>query len=162
MNSFDSIPTALQTANTRPLFVMTVAVGAIHAPGGPAGAERRVGDIGGGVVTGDRLSGTILAGGADWQTARSDGAILLDARIVIRTDDGAAIAMSYTGIRHGSPDVMARIGRGEEVDPDSYYFRIVPSFATSAPRYDWLNRIVAVGIGHRLPGGPIYSLFELL
>jgi hypothetical protein len=57
---------------------------------------------------------------------------------------------------------MARLGRGETVDPADYYFRIVANFATSAPRYEWLNRIAAVGTGHRLPAGPIYNLFEIL
>ena len=157
-----AIPECLETVQTRPLFVTRVAVSAIHTPGGPTGAERRGGDVSGGTFAGGRLSGTILPGGADWQTIRSDGAVLLDARIVLRTDDDALIAMTYTGIRHGPPDIMARIGRGEDVDPASYYFRIAPAFATSAPRYEWLNRVAAIGVGHRLAAGPIYSIFEIL
>jgi len=162
MTSLDLVPPELRAVQTRPLFVMTVAVGAIHSAGGPAGAERRISDISGGTVSGDRLSGAILPGGTDWQTIRDDHAALLDARIVIRTDDDALIAMHYTGIRHGPPEVLARIARGEEVDPAAYYFRVVPDFATSAPRYEWLNRITAIGIGHRRADGPIYSIFELL
>lgn len=162
MNGLDQIPAALATLRTRPLFVMNVAVGAIHTAGGPVGAERRISDITGGTVAGDRMSGTILPGGTDWQTVRGDGAALLDARIVLRTDDDALIAMHYTGVRHGPPAILAQIARGEEVDPDAYYFRIVPDFSTSAPRYEWLNRIVAVGIGHRLPDGPVYSVFEII
>jgi len=156
------IPALLQAVQTRPLFVMNVAVSGVHAPGGPPGAERRIGDLPGGSFEGERLSGAILPGGTDWQTVRSDGAVLLDARIVLRTDDDALIAMTYTGIRHGPQEIIARIGRGEDVDPASYYFRIVASFATSAPRYEWLNRITAIGIGHRLAAGPIYSVFEIL
>jgi hypothetical protein len=57
---------------------------------------------------------------------------------------------------------MARIDRGEAVEPTSYYFRISASFETSATKYDWLNRLLAVGVGHRMADGPIYSLFELL
>jgi hypothetical protein len=82
--------------------------------------------------------------------------------VVLRTDDGAEIAMDYSGIRSGSADVIARLGRGEPVDPADYYFRIVPRFATSDPRYEWLNRILSVGIGHRLPEGPVYSVFEII
>jgi len=52
--------------------------------------------------------------------------------------------------------------RGEAVDPTSYYFRINPMFETAAQAYDWLNRIVAVGIGHRQADGPVYSVFEVL
>lgn len=70
--------------------------------------------------------------------------------------------MNYTGIRHGPDDVMARLGQGEVVDPSAYYFRIAPVFWTSAPGYEWLNRILAIGIGHRLPGGPVYNIFEIL
>ncbi len=81
---------------------------------------------------------------------------------MLKTADEAMIGMTYRGIRHGSADVLARIDRGEVVDPASYYFRISAFFETAAPKYDWLNRLLAVGIGHRTPDGPIYSLFELL
>ncbi|OHT19139.1 DUF3237 domain-containing protein [Edaphosphingomonas haloaromaticamans] len=158
----DELPAALRDVGLRPLFAMTVTVPTVHAPGGPAGAERRIGDISGGGFRGERLSGAVLPGGTDWQTLRSDGAVLLDARVVLRTDDGASIAMSYTGIRHGPAEVMARLGRGEDIDPTTYYFRIAPVFATSASRYEWLNRIVAIGVGHRLAHGPIYNIFEIL
>jgi len=146
---------------TRPLFLIEVDVAGLHAAGGPAGAERRIGDLPGGSFTGDRLSGIVLPGGTDWQTLRSDGAVLLDARIVLQADDDALIAMTYTGIRHGPAEVIAAIARGEPVDPASYYFRIQASFATSAPRYEWLNRILAVGVGHRRAKGPVYNLFEI-
>src|ERR1700755_894839 len=119
------LPDALRTIATRPLFAMEVAVTPPYTPGGPDGAQTRVGDVPGGRFEGERLSGTILPG-SDWQTLRSDGATLLDARIVLRTEeDEALIAMTSTGIRQGEPDVMARLGRGEPVDPSEYYFRIV-------------------------------------
>jgi hypothetical protein len=86
----------------------------------------------------------------------------LDARILLRTDDDALIAMTYTGLRHGPAEIMARLSRGEPVDPDSYYFRIVAAFSTSDPRYDWLNRTVALGVGHRRPEGPVYAVHEIL
>jgi hypothetical protein len=156
------LPVALQTLRSRPLFTLKISVSGMHTPGGPAGSERRVSDVPGGSFAGERLNGVVLAGGTDWQTLRGDGTILLDARIVLRTDDEALIAMSYVGIRQGPPEVLARLARGEDVDPASYYFRITPIFATSAPRYAWLNNIVAVGVGHRLPDGPVYSLFEIL
>jgi Protein of unknown function (DUF3237) len=52
--------------------------------------------------------------------------------------------------------------KGEPVDPGSYYFRMTPIFETAAPQYDWINRLIAVGVGHRLPDGPLYSIFEVL
>ncbi|MGC1303104.1 MAG: DUF3237 domain-containing protein [Caulobacteraceae bacterium] len=158
----DDLPQALLAIRTRPLFTLQIDVGALQAAGGTEGAARRIGPIPGGSFRGERLSGRVLDGGADWQTLHSDGAVALDARIVLEADDGGLIAMTYTGLRHGPPEVMARLARGEAVDPADYYFRISAAFATSAPRHEWLNRILAVGAGHRLPGGPIYTLFELL
>ena len=162
MTTLEQLPLELRTLKTQPLFIMNVAVGRVHAAGGPTGALRRIGDLTGGTFMGDRLSGVLVPGGTDWQTLRSDGATLLDARVVLRTDDGALIAMTYGGIRHGPPDVIAQIGRGEAPDPAAYYFRITATFATSAPRYDWLNRAIAIGIGHRLAGGPIYNVLEIV
>ena len=147
---------------TEPLFSMQLAVDPLVAPGGPAGASRRVGVIAGGSFEGPGLRGVVLPGGVDWQIVRSDGAILLDARIVLQTSDAALIAMTYTGLRHGPPEVMARLGRGEAVDPAAYYFRIVPSFSTDDPRYDWLNRIVAIGTGDRAARGPHYRIHRVI
>jgi hypothetical protein len=70
--------------------------------------------------------------------------------------------MTYRGIRHGPPAIVEKIEKGEVVDPASYYLRINPSFETAASQYDWINRVIAIGIGHRLADGPIYSLFEVL
>lgn len=162
MDDFDEAFAALGELKARPLFVMKVGVDHIHAIGGPTGIDRRVGEMSAGRFAGERLSGSVLHGGADWQVVRADGAVLLDARVVLRTDDGADISMDYSGIRAGPAEVTARLGRGEPVNPDAYYFRILPRFATSDPRYEWLNRILAVGIGHRLPEGPVYSVFEII
>jgi hypothetical protein len=108
------------------------------------------------------MSGIVLDGGSDWQTVHGDGATTLDVRLVLQTGNGALIGMTYTGLRHGPPEVLARIARGEAVDPDSYYFRTSATFSTSDPRYEWLNRVLAIGTGHRVATGPIYSLFEIL
>lgn len=162
MDDFLQAFAALGDLRARPLFVMRVGVDYIHAIGGPAGIDRRVGEMSAGRFEGERMSGVVLAGGADWQVARADGAVLLDARVVLRTADDATIAMDYSGIRTGPADVIARLGRGESVDPADYYFRIAPRFSTSDERYEWLNRILAVGIGHRLPEGPVYSIFEIV
>jgi hypothetical protein len=70
--------------------------------------------------------------------------------------------MTYRGLRHGPPDIIARVERGEAVDPSLYYFRINPMFETAEPKYSWINRILAIGIGYRRADGPVYSIFELL
>jgi hypothetical protein len=51
--------------------------------------------------------------------------------------------MRSFGLRHGPPEVIEAIGRGESVDPATYYFRTTPRFVTAHPAYAFLNRIVA-------------------
>jgi hypothetical protein len=157
-----SLPQSLQSVRTCPLFVMRLDVDGPVPVGPTPGLFRRVGIVTGGQFEGSRLRGEVLNGGNDWQIEHSDGATGLDVRLLLRTVDGATIAMTYRGIRHGSKEVMARLAKGDTVDPGDYYFRISPLFETAAPDYAWLNNILAVGIGHRLPDGPIYSLFEVL
>ena len=70
--------------------------------------------------------------------------------------------MSSFGLRHGPPEIIAAIGRGEPVDPSAYYFRTMPRFATAHPAYSFLNRVVAVATGDRRPEGPIYTIHEVL
>jgi hypothetical protein len=158
----DDLPEVLQTVRTRPLFVMHLDVRQLQVLGATPGAFRRIGVVPGGSFAGERLSGEILDGGSDWQAIRADGSTTLNVRLVLKTTDDALIGMTYQGVRHGTPDIVARIDRGEVVDPASYYFRISPLFETAAPQYGWLNRIVAIGIGHRRADGPIYSVFEVL
>jgi hypothetical protein len=155
------LPAAMAGVSTRPLFVMRLDVSSVQKIG-TEHVVAQVGVIPGGSFEGERLSGEILDGGSDWQTIRPDGSVLLDCRLMLKTDDGAMIAMTYAGIRAGSPEVFARLAKGEPTDPSEYYFRINPLFHTADARYDWLNRVVAIGVGHRLPTGPIYNVFEVL
>jgi hypothetical protein len=161
-NPHDELPGSLLELRSRPLFVMRLAVRPILDVGPAPATHRRIGVVPSGAFAGDRLSGVVLDGGSDWQTVGRDGSVFLDARLVLQAQDGAIIAMTYRGVRHGAPDVLARLDRGEPVAPSDYCFRISPFFETSDARHDWLNRVVAVGIGHRLPTGPVYSLFEIL
>src|ERR1700678_3710932 len=160
--SNDELPDVLKTIRTRPLFVMRLDVKPLIVVGATPGAFRRIGVMPGGAFEGERLSGDVLEGGADWQNVRSDGATTLDVRVPLKTHDGALIAMRYQGMRYGPPDVIAKLEKGEAVDPASHYFRIAPTFETAAPQYDWLNRVVAIGAGYRRADGPIYSVFEVL
>ncbi len=147
---------------TAPLFTMSLQVSGMQPIGATPNGDRRVGLVAGGSFQGERLRGTVLSGGADWIIVRPDGATTLDVRLVLETDDGAAIGMTYRGMRHGPAAVMERMNRGENVDPSEYYFRTSVVFETAAPKYDWLNRIIAIGTGRRPPEGPVYDVFEVL
>jgi hypothetical protein len=155
------LPDALKTVRTKPLFVLREQVPPLLVVGQTPNAFRRIGVIQGGSFEGERLSGEVVSGN-DWQAVRTDSCIKLDVRLVLRTTDGALIVMTYQCLRAGSPNIIEKLDKGEAVDPAGYYFRMNPMFETSAPKYDWLNRIIAIGIGHRLPDGPLYSIFELL
>ncbi len=123
--------------------------------------ERRVVGILGGTVRGPKLNGRILPGGADWQIVRADGATDISARYVIETDAGARIMVQSDGLRYGPPEVIARLARGESVDPALYYFRTVMRFETSNPQVNWLNRILALARGQREANAVRLDVFEV-
>jgi hypothetical protein len=127
---------------------------------GPAG-HLRVVRILGGRFEGARLSGTLLEAGADWQTIRGDGVAELDVRCLMRTDQGELIHLRGQGLRHGPPEVMARLARGEAVDPGAYYFREVMRFQTSAPRLLWLNNVFGLASGRREARAVVLEVFEV-
>ena len=72
------------------------------------------------------------------------------------------VRRTYQCLRAGPPSVIEKLDKGEEVDPTSYYFRMNPMFETSSRKFDWMNRVIAVGTGVRLSDGPVYSIFEVL
>jgi hypothetical protein len=126
----------------------------------PLGRRRIVG-IAGGRFSGERLSGRVLAGGADWQVIRADGVADLDARYTLETADGALIYVRNRGLRHGPAEVLHRIASGENVDPSLYYMRTTPSFETGDARYAWLNRLVCVASGARRAAAVELEVFEV-
>lgn len=144
------------------LFTITIGVAQFIDFGNTPFGTRHIDLLGPGSFEGPRLRGEVLAGGMDQKLVRADGAMTPNVRLALRTDDDALIHMYYTGVRHGSPAVMQRIADGETVDPSEYYLRNAPFFETSAPKYDWLNRIVSVGVGRRLPDKALYDVFEIL
>ena len=148
--------------HTMQLFTIALNVDEIQPLGKTPLGDRRVAVVEGGSFEGPKLTGTVLRGGSDWIIARPDGALQLDVRLTLKTDDGHLIGMTYRGYRHGPAEVIGRLSRGEKVDPSEYYFRVAPFFETSSEKYGWLNRIVAVATGHRLPPGPVYDVFEVL
>jgi len=148
---------------TRHLFTLTADVPGIVDLGATPMGTRRIATVSGGTFRGERLSGTIQpVPGGDWILVRPDGATILDVRVTLETDDRQLIYMTYRGVRHGPAAVMARLAKGEAVDPASYYFRTTPVFETASPKYDWLNRIVSVATGRREARGPVYEVYEVL
>ena len=146
----------------RPLFAAHVDVGPIVSVGRTPLGERRVIDILGGSFHGERLSGRIRPGGADWQIVRADGAVDLDARYTLETNEGALVQVRNQGLRHGPPDVIARLTAGEPVDPATYYFRTVMRFETGTPALDWLNRVIAIARAARRARAVELDVFEVL
>ncbi len=116
-----------------------------------AAGFRRVIPITGGVARGPRLFGRILAGGADFQLLRPDGVAELHARYVLETAGGARIYVENTGLRHGPPEAMERLRRGEPVEPKLIYFRSTPRFETGDESHAWLRKHVFVADGVRRP-----------
>jgi hypothetical protein len=123
--------------------------------------RRRIIPITGGRFRGERLSGRVLPGGADWQIVCADGLSQLEARYTLETDDGALIYVRNVGVRHGPPEVLARLAAGESVDPSLYYMRTTPTFETGAERYRWLNRIVCVATGARRMAAVELDVYEV-
>src|SRR5262245_10225886 len=148
--------------DSRLLMTLQVVVGGAQRIGAVPHGTRVTAPIASGHFEGPRLRGNVLPGGGDWTLLRGDGVLELDLRITLETDDGALIHMTSFGLRHGSPDAMAALARGERVDPAAYYFRTTPRFETAHPKYAFLNRLVAVSTGDRRPEGPIYTIDEVL
>ena len=134
---------------TQPIFTIHAELAPIMNLGHTPYGERRVIDISGGAVRGAKLNGRVLPGGSDWQIIRTDGAADIQARYTIKSDTGALILVNSAGLRHGPPEVMARLAKGDNVDPSLYYFRTVMRFETADPSVDWLNRILALAHGAR-------------
>jgi hypothetical protein len=155
--------TAMTQLRSRPLFTITIKLHPIEEIGSTPAGIRRVFPVAGGDFAGDRLRGTILPiACSDLLMKRADGSSQQDVSMILRTDDGALIVMTYRGVRHASPEVNARIARGEQVTPDEYYLRTSPFFETASPKYAWLNTIVTAGVGERRPNDVVYQVFEIL
>ncbi|MFX0557833.1 DUF3237 domain-containing protein [Maribacter sp. CXY002] len=123
--------------------------------------NRRIINIVGGTFEGPKLKGKILSGGADWQTVREDGTADLVAQYTLQTDDGALIYIVNKGVRHASPEVLARMKNGEVVDPSEYYMRTAATFEVSDEKYKWLNKIIAVASGARLESEVIIRFYQV-
>ena len=125
-----------------------------------AAGHRRIVPLTGGTFTGPQLSGTLLPGAsADWQIILPDGTALGDIRYTLQTDRGELVYVQSRSVRHGSREVLARLGRGEAVDPSEYTFRTSTRIETAARELDWLNKGVFISVAGRKAGGVIYETY---
>jgi hypothetical protein len=130
-------------AELLPFLKFDVEVGAIT----DLGNRRRMVPISGGSVSGAH-AGIILPGGADWQQVMADGTLDIAARYVLKLDDGL-VEVDSRGLRHASPEVLARLDRGEQVDKGEYYFRTAIRLFSSSPALAYLNHLLCISIGER-------------
>ena len=137
----------------------------IAVPRAPSGAKLSICYFTGGAFSGERLSGELLPGGGDWAVYRHDDHLDVEVRGVLKTDDGAIIYMRYDGMWRAPEGVLQPV-----LQPDGYeryrheehYLRVFARFETAEPRYDWLNGVLALGVGARTPHGVSYDFYEVL
>jgi hypothetical protein len=134
---------------SRPLMTLRLNTAAVQNIGATPHGTRVTFPITGGFFEGERLRGKVLPGGDDWTLTRSDGVIELDLRVSLETDEGALIHMTFQGIR-------------DDGAPGAPYFRTMLRFETAAPKYAFLNRLLAVGTGEIGADGPVHVIEELL
>ena len=124
--------------------------------------QRRVIPILGGEAQGEGWTARVLRGGADFQMIVNDRLAELDARYVLETDAGDLIFVQNRAVRTASPEVMARLIRGEKVDPELVYFRCTPQFETASKSLAWISERLFIGTGARHPDRVVMRFFEVL
>ncbi len=123
------------------------------------GKRKRFIPITGGTVAGPKLQGEVLAGGGDWQAIGKDGRTEVYARYTLKAKEGTVIGVINPGVRTGPNDVIARLVKGEDVDPSLYYFRTTPSFEVGAGAHEWLRDKVFVARGIRKPDHVVIDFY---
>jgi hypothetical protein len=140
---------------------LSVQVASPQEVGRTARGLRRLIPILGGEAVGTGWRARVLPGGADFQLVVSETLAELDARYVLETDAGDLIYVQNRAIRSGPPELMARLVRGEPVDPALIYFRCSPRFETAAASLRWINERLFVGTGARHPDQVVMTFFEV-
>jgi len=143
---------ARATTTLKSSYLMTM-----HAP--MAGTPRRIdGELTvyssvEGWASGPRIAAQIRAPSGDWLRVGPNGSLLVDARVLLETEDSAWISVTYQGVIQMTPEVFERMSAGALFGPEAFYFITTPRFQTDAPRYAWLNHVQAVGKAVQLRGG---------
>ncbi|PWT84716.1 MAG: hypothetical protein C5B57_04315 [Blastocatellia bacterium] len=122
--------------------------------GGGRIGPRIIAGITNGTFEGPKLKGKVTTPAGEWGATRPDGAYVIDVRLELRTDDDALIFVSYRGIVYTPPK-----------DQGGRYWVTAPVFETASTKYDWLNRIVCVGVAYTVPkevGDVAYHIYQIL
>jgi hypothetical protein len=143
------------------VFDATVTLGKPVELGTRDGARQRFVPITGGTVAGPRLTGTVMSGGGDRQAIHGDGLIEIAARYLIRAADGTVIGIENPGVRVASPEIIARLTAGEDLDPALYYFRTTPRFDVADGPHGWMRRSVFVAQGVRHPDTVVLRVWRV-
>ncbi len=142
------------------IFRLEASLGEALDVGSVAVGRRRIVPLIGGSFAGPELKGTLVPGvSADWQLVLPDGTALGDIRYTLKTDHGDLLYVRSQGVRHGSVEVLARLGRGEEVEASEYVFRTSTQIETASSGFHWLNKGVFISVAGRQPGGVIYEVY---
>ncbi len=140
----------MATAELIPMGTITAKIGdEVEVGNGPKG-NRLVADVLEIKLESERINATLaINDAADWLTlSGEDGAVgALDVRFTLKTDDGAFIYVEYGG----------------RVDMSTGLIASTPTFQTGDSRYQWLNKIQAVGAGQfdSETGIIVYQLYEV-
>jgi hypothetical protein len=135
-------------------------IGELHDLGETHAGRRRIAHLTAGSFSGPGIAGELVAGAsADWQLILPDGTAIADIRYTLRTDAGALLYVRSEGIRHGPPEVLARIVAGEDVATGEYTYRLATVIETSAPELDWMNKGIFLAVGARSPAGVVYETY---
>jgi hypothetical protein len=128
-----------------------VNVGEMQSIGTAQHGFRRIIPITGGNFKGQRLKGTVLPGGADWQIIRPDGIREIEARYTLETDDGSKIYVMNKGLIRGQSD-----------DPDTFYFKTTPIFEAAEEKYAWLTQSLFLATVEPRLGSVYIGFFEII
>ena len=151
---------SLPDPSLTPLYRLEATVGPPLDLGETPQGHRRIVPLTGGTFAGPEINGTLLPGAsADWQIVLADGTAVGDVRYTLKTDAGDLLYVQSRGVRHGRPEVLARLGRGEDVDASEYTFRTSTQIETAAAALDWLNKGIFISVGGRQPGAVIYETY---
>lgn len=154
-------PDALPIPQLRPFASLSVRVAAPQEVGRTLHGLRRLIPILGGEARGEGWRAKVLGGGADFQLVVNERMAELDARYCLETDAGELIYVANRAVRSGPPELIARLVRGEPVDPAAIYFRCTPTLETASPSLQWINERMFVGTGARFPDRVELRIFEL-
>jgi hypothetical protein len=152
--------TQLPIPRLRQIYRLEASLGQPLGLGATPQGQRRIVPLTGGTFTGPELNGNLLpAGSADWQILLEDGTALGDIRYTLQTDSGDLLYVQSRSVRHGSPEVLGRLARGDDVEASEYTFRTATQIETAAPDLEWLNQGVFIGVGGRQPAGVVYEIY---